>query len=121
MNFAHACKYLTATLLVAIYLVMPAPIVASTVSMDKVMAQQQPSCLAAISIPCKPDPCHEDQGSGCCETTSCNCACHAPLASSLRLIYAPVIVDESFFERAWSLPQVYSQIFVPPQNIPATL
>lgn len=121
MNFTLAYKYVIAAVLVVFYLALPTTIFAQAALMEAGLGTPQESHCPANAVPCGDGPCHEDQGSGCCETTSCNCACHAPLASSLRLIYAPVIVDESFFERAWSLPQVYSQIFVPPQNITATL
>lgn len=121
MNFTLAYKYVIATVLVVFYLALPTTIFAQAALMEAGLGATQESCCQAPAVPCGDGPCHDGQGSGCCETTSCNCACHAPLASSLRLIYAPVIVTENFCERPWTLPQVYRQIFVPPQNISATL
>jgi len=120
MNFILAYKYIIATFLVVFYLALPTTMFAKVSIVESGLGAVQESGRQAPAVPCG-GPCNDEQGSGCCETTSCSCACHAPLASSLRLIYAPVIVSESFYERHWSLPQVYSQIFVPPQNITAAL
>lgn len=121
MNFTLAYKYAIATVLVVFYLALPTTIFAKAALIEAGLGATQESGCQASTVPCGEAPCHDEHGTGCCDTTSCNCACHAPLASYLRIIYAPVVVTEIFHERPWSLPLVYRHIFVPPQNIPATL
>lgn len=114
-------KYTFAIILVAAYLVMPTTIFAYASILTTGTPSTQTTRLAAdANAPCDSCPCSDEQDSGCCESTSCNCACHAPLASTLRITYAPLIVTENFYESTCSLPQVYLHIFVPPQNIPVT-
>lgn len=117
MNFARAYKYLVATLLVAIYLTLPATNFASTVTLDSGLASAQLSYSTTINVSDDDCPCTGEQGSGCCGKIFCSCACHAPLSQSLLLSYAPVVSLQSFREPSWSLPRVYRPIFVPPQNL----
>ena len=115
-------KYAIALILIAAYLIMPTTIYAQAASLTTGSPSTQATRLAVdAGAPCDSCPCSDEQGSGCCESTSCNCACHAPLASTFRITYAPLIVTENFYESTCSLPQVYLHIFVPPQNISVTL
>jgi len=117
INFARAYKYLIATLLVAIYLILPATNLARTVTLESGLASAQSPYCMAVNVPDDDCPCTDEQGSGCCNKTFCSCACHAPLSQGLLINYAPVISFQSFREPCWSLPTVYRPIFVPPQNL----
>jgi hypothetical protein len=66
--------------------------------------------------PCDHCPCSDEQGSHCCDTSSCSCAFHSPSAQGVQVNYAPVVIVTRHDDSFWFLPQVYSSIFVPPQN-----
>ena len=116
MNFIRTYECLIAALLVAIYLVLPAANFARAATLEAGLTSMRSPYSSAITVPCDDSPCTDEQGSGCCGTTFCNCACHAPLSQRLLLNYSPLVVTQSFQEQPWSLPQVYRPIFVPPQN-----
>ena len=116
MNLSRAYKYLIATLLVAIYLTLPANNFARTATLDSGLTSAKSSYCTAINANSDDCPCNDEQGSGCCGKTFCSCACHAPLSQSLLISYAPVISFQSIREPSSSLPRVYRPIFVPPQN-----
>ena len=117
MNFARVYKYLIATLLVAIYLTLPATNLARTATLDSGLASAQSSYCTTINAANDDCPCTDEQSSGCCSKTFCSCACHAPLSQGLLLNYAPVISFQIFREPSLALPKVYRSIFVPPQNV----
>ncbi len=116
MNFARAYNFIIATLLIIIYLTLPATSLAYAATLEGSVPSVQMFSDTTTAAPCGTCPCPDDQGSGCCETTGCNCECHAPLGRGLRISYAPVIATQSFREPSWSLSQVFRPIFVPPQN-----
>jgi len=116
MNFARSYNYTIATLLIVIYLALPAANLAGAATLGVDLPSAQDTCSTATTAPCGDCPCSDDQTSGCCDKAFCNCACHVPLSRGLRLTYAPMIAVQSFLEPYWSLPQVYRPIFVPPQN-----
>lgn len=116
MNFALAYNYIIATVLIVICLALPTTIFAHAATLEKAASGVQTLSGMAATAPCDDCPCSDGQGSDCCDTCFCSCACHAPLSHGLRLIYAPEIVSQSFREPSWSLPTVYRSIFVPPQN-----
>lgn len=72
---------------------------------------------STVSEPVDGCPCSGESGSGCCDTICCSCSCHVPPGHSLRIIYAPTVMVQSFHEPSWSLPLVYRTIYVPPQNV----
>ena len=116
MISTHANNYLITTVLIVIYLAMPATNFARAVTIEAGLPSAQAAGGTTTTAPCDSCPCSDGQGSDCCDTTFCNCACHAPLSQGLQLTYAPMIIDQSFPEPSWVLPQVYRSIFVPPQN-----
>lgn len=121
MNSARACNSIVSTLLIVIYLALPATNFAYAATqvegVSSVQALPQMACSTAATDHCDDCPCSDGQDSGCCDSTFCNCACHAPLGQCIQLVYAPEIAAQSFLDPSWSLPQVYRPIFVPPQNI----
>jgi hypothetical protein len=117
MNFARAYNYIIGTALIVIYLALPATNFAHAATQEGSVAPAQAACSSTATAPCGSCPCSDEQSSGCCDTFFCNCACHAPLSHGLRLVYAPVIVTQSFREPTGSLPHVFLSIFVPPQNL----
>ena len=116
MNFARGYNYIIGTVLIVIYLALPATSFARAVAQEESAPQAQTILSTTGTAPTDSCPCSGDEGSGCCDTIFCSCACHAPLSQTLRLVYAPVIVTHSFREPTGSLPQVFLSIFVPPQN-----
>lgn len=70
----------------------------------------------AVTSPCEHCPCSDEQGSHCCDTTSCSCAFHSPPGQGVQVLYAPVVIINRQADIFWILPQVYGSIFVPPQN-----
>lgn len=117
MNFARTYEYMIASLLIVVYLALPASNFAHTATLESGLASAQSPYCTTINAPCDDCPCSDEQGSGCCGKTFCSCACHAPLSQSILLDYAPVISFQSFRDPSWSLPMVYRPIFVPPQNL----
>lgn len=117
MNSARAYNYIVSTLLIVLYLALPATNFAYAATQEEGVSSVLATCSTAATDLCDDSPCSDGQGSGCCDSTSCNCACHAPLGRCIQLVYAPDIAAQSFQEQSWSLPQVFRPIFVPPQNI----
>ena len=66
--------------------------------------------------PCEHCPCSDEQGSHCCDTTSCTCAFHSPPEQGVQVLYAPVVIINRQADIFWMPQQVYGSIFVPPQN-----
>ena len=116
MNSARAYNYIISTLLIVIYLALPATNLAYAATQEEGVSSAQAVCSTATTDLCDDCPCSDGQGSDCCDSIFCNCACHAPLGQCIQLVYAPEIAAQSFRESSWSLPQVYRPIFVPPQN-----
>jgi hypothetical protein len=117
MNFTFTYNYTIATIMIVIYLALPATNIAHGAALDKVMSGVQTLSAMTSSVPCDDCPCSDGHGSDCCDSTFCSCECQAPLGCGLRLNYAPVIAIQNFPEPSWSLPEVYRPIFVPPQSL----
>jgi hypothetical protein len=117
MNFARAYNYIIGTVLIVIYLALPATNLAYAATQEASAPSAEEAYSSTTTAPCDSCPCSDGQGSDCCDTAFCSCACHAPLSQGLRLVYAPVIVIHRFREPTSSLPQVFISIFVPPQNL----
>lgn len=66
--------------------------------------------------PCDHCPCSDEKGSQCCDSTSCSCSFHSPPVQGGQVRYAPVVIITRHTESFRMLPQVYSTIYVPPQN-----
>jgi len=116
MYIARAYNCIFATLLIVIYLALPATVFAHAAGLE-IVSTSEAIYSAGATLPCDDSPCPDRQDSDCCDTAFCLCECHAPLGQNLRLDYAPVIAVQNVLEKAWSLPQVYRPIFVPPQNL----
>ncbi|MDD2900555.1 MAG: hypothetical protein PHI31_17825 [Desulfuromonadaceae bacterium] len=116
MKFARAYNCLITFVLIVAYLAVPATGLARAATLDSASVVVLGSGDATTSAPCDTCPCSDEQGDTCCDTTFCSCAYHAPLNCHLHLTYAPIVATQHFQEPSWSLPQVYSSIFVPPQN-----
>lgn len=116
MNIPFPYNHTIATILIVMYLALPTTLFAHIASMEVGDDSLQATASSSTIAPCDNCPCSDGQGSECCDSTFCNCACHAPLGQDLRLTYAPVIATQNFREPSWSFPQVYRTIFVPPQN-----
>ena len=116
MNVTRTYNYLSAIILIVIYLALPATGFARAVIQESGGTSTEMAGGTATAAPCDSCPCSDGQGSDCCDTTFCNCACHAPLSHGLQLTYAPLVVIRNYPELSWSLPRVYRSIFVPPQN-----
>lgn len=114
MNFVLAYNYTIAMVLILVYLALPATPLNHAEIVEKTAPGVQALVVASSYDNC---PCSDDHSSDCCDTTFCNCACHAPLSRGLRLNYSPMIDTQDFREPSWLLLQVYSTIFVPPQNL----
>jgi len=113
MNIAS--KYGITTILILLYLFLPVTNFAHAGTSDEGSPVVQ-STAVANSSPCDDCPCSDDQIPDCCDTTSCNCSCHAPLTDRFHLSYSPVVLLQRNFEPGCALPQVHLSIFVPPQN-----
>jgi len=83
------------------------------------------AAVAAIDIrsigdgagsPCDHCPCSDEKDATCCDTASCSCSFHSPPVQGGQVRYAPVVVITRHTESFRMLPQVYSTIYVPPQN-----
>src|SRR5690348_4035156 len=109
MNIAN--KYSIASILILIYLLLPATNFAhaGTLQADDCVVQVTGTTDAAPGDDC---PCSDGQNTDCCDTTNCNCACHAPLAQHFQLSYSPVVQSYRFSEPHSKLPQVDLPIFV---------
>jgi len=66
--------------------------------------------------PCDHCPCNDEQSSPCCDTSSCSCSFHSPPVQGVQVKYAPIVIITRPTESFRKPPQVYSSIFVPPQN-----
>ncbi len=117
MSILRAYNIFIAVLLIVIYLALPATLFAHSSFMEDDATAQLSSAFSTSTSPCDTCPCSGEQDSDCCDTTSCNCNCHAPLGQGFQLAYTPIIAIQSFRESSWSLVQVYRTIFVPPQNL----
>ncbi|MDO9068359.1 MAG: hypothetical protein Q7W05_07875 [Deltaproteobacteria bacterium] len=116
MKFEFACNYTVATLLIVICLTLPTISFAHAAALEVTLTPSHVACDTTMSAPCDDCPCSDGHGS-CCDTTTCTCECNAPISQFLQLTYVPVIASQNFREPCWSLPEVYSHIFVPPQNL----
>jgi len=117
MNSARTYNYIISTILIVLYLALPATSYARAVAQDGSAPRDRTVWSTTSTAPCDTCPCSDGQGSDCCDSIFCSCACHAPLSQTLRLVYAPEFVILNFREPVWSLPQVFLSIFVPPQNL----
>jgi hypothetical protein len=117
MNIARTLNCIIAAALIAIYLVLPATALAKSGTMEGGVPSVQTVSAMTTSSPCNDCPCSDEKDSSCCDSAFCCCACHAPLSQGFQLAYAPVVAIQGFREPAWSLPQVFLSIFVPPQNL----
>lgn len=116
MSFARTHTYIICTLLIMVYLALPATNLAYSATINGDDLSNKVFYSTTTNAPCDNCPCSDGQGSDCCDTTFCNCSCHAPLGNGLRLKYTPMIATQSIHEKYWSLPQIFFSIFVPPQN-----
>lgn len=117
MNITAVVKYIIVGILIGINLVLPTTILACSPIMETDVSSVRTVCSAPPSFSCDGCPCSDENGSSCCDSAFCCCACHAPLSQYHRLTYAPVIITQDFIEPLRVLPQVCRPIFVPPQNI----
>jgi hypothetical protein len=117
MNILRAYNISIAVLLIVIYLALPSTLCAYSSSMEDDVSVPPSAAFSTTTSPCDDCPCSGGQHSDCCDTTFCNCACHAPLGQGFQLAYTPMIAIQNFREPSWSLAQVYRTIFVPPQNL----
>ena len=69
-----------------------------------------------VGSPCDHCPCSDEQGSRCCDASSCSCGFHGPPTQGLQIHYAPVEIITRHAEPFRMLPLVYFPIFVPPQK-----
>jgi hypothetical protein len=116
MNLRLSYNYTIATLLIVIYLALPATIFAHSALLEVSLVSDATTYSMATTTPSDESPCPHGHSSDCCDTTYCICECFAPLSQGLRLTYTPVIANQSFWETSWFLPRIYRPIFVPPQN-----
>jgi hypothetical protein len=117
MNFARTYNYIIGTVLIVIYLALPATNLAHAAALEAGEFPTRTACSSTTASPGDSCPCTDGKMSDCCDAAFCSCVCHAPLGHGLRLVYAPVVVVQSFREPTGSLPQVFLSIFVPPQNL----
>jgi hypothetical protein len=108
-------KYGITTILIVIYLLLPVTNFAHAGAQEPGSPLVKANAMADSS-PCGGCPCTDDQSTDCCDVTSCNCACHAPLTQRFHLSYSPVVLIQRTSEQGYVLPQVHLPIFVPPQN-----
>lgn len=116
-HFARRCTTVIATILIALYLGVPATLSAHAASPGDGVPAVQANQSTSAAAPGDGCPCSGDRETDCCDASSCSCACHAPLGHGWRIPYAPFIATQRFCEPFRSLPQVYRTIFVPPQNL----
>lgn len=108
-------KYSITSILILLYLFLPVSNFAQAGTSDSVNPVVKFTYVADAS-PCEDCPCSDNQSQDCCDATSCNCACHAPLTQCFHLSYSPVVLIQKSSEQGCALPQVHLSIFVPPQN-----
>lgn len=104
-----------AVLLIIVYLFIPVMGFAH-VDAPAVARLDVRSIDGVVGSPCDHCPCSDERDSRCCDTVFCNCAFQSPPVQGVKLIYAPVMLITRNSESFRKLPQVYSSIFVPPQN-----
>lgn len=114
MTFTLSFNHTVAIILMVVYLALPTALWSHAVADGPAVP---PVSGTTQGSPCDTGPCSGGHDTDCCDTTGCNCACHAPLGQGIRLAYAPVIVVRQFYEPSGIFPQVYRTIFVPPQNL----
>lgn len=115
MKIKDSYKYIIATVLIVISLVLPATKFAIAATLELGLTSTA-TYSTTTTAPCDNCPCSDGQGSDCCDATICSCECYAPLGQGVQLSYAPMIATHNFPEPSCSLPQVYRPIFVPPQS-----
>jgi len=113
--FINYTKYLLAATLIILYLFLPVQNYVHAGIIDAGRLGLQISKGITDKVPCKDCP-SDEKSSDCCDTTTCNCSCHAPLVQHAWFAYSPVVMVLLQLEPYWSLPQVYFPIFVPPQR-----
>lgn len=113
--FMNYTNHVFAVTLIVLYLFLPARNFAQAASFDAGSGVQMSSAMSA-KVPCNDNPCSGGQGSGCCDTTACNCSIQAPLVQHSWFTYSPVVLVLLQPEPYWSLPQIYIPIYVPPQR-----
>jgi len=69
MNFARAYNYTIATLLIVIYLALPATSFAHAATLEVGFPSAEAPCCTAATAPCAGSPCPDEHGSGCCDKT----------------------------------------------------
>jgi len=114
--FMNCTKHILVTILMFLYLFLPVQNNVHGAVFDAEISGLQISSDMPVKVPCNDCPCSDEHDSDCCDTTSCNCLCHAPLVQSIRFVYFPVVTALLQLEPHWSLPHVYFPIFVPPQS-----
>jgi hypothetical protein len=117
--FISYTKYILVATLMVLYLFLPVQVQSfshvATLDAEKT-GLQMPGGMV-VKVHCNSCPCNDEQGSDCCDTTSCCCSCHAPLVQHAWFNYSPVVMVLHQPDPYWSLPQVYLPIFVPPQRL----
>jgi hypothetical protein len=117
MNVTRPYNYIVVSVLIILSLVLPGAGLAALSSLESGVSSEQSAAFhATTTTPDDTCPCSGGPGSDCCDTSFCNCGCHAPLSQGVRLVYAPVMAVQTVRELFRPLPQVYFSIFVPPQN-----
>jgi len=117
MHILRAYNISVAVILIVIYLMLPSTLFSHSSYIGDDATAQSSSAFSTPTSPRDTCPCSGGQHSDCCETTFCDCACHAPLGQGFQFAYTPMIAIQDFPESTWALPQVYRTIFVPPQNL----
>jgi hypothetical protein len=108
-----------AVLLIILYLFIPVMGFAH-VDVPDIATADLRSSDGVAGAPCEQCPCSDEQGSHCCDAASCSCAFHSPPVQGIQVCYAPVVSMSRHTDSFWLLPQIYSSIFVPPQNLSQT-
>lgn len=118
MNIFEIRNSVLTALLIVVYLVLPAATLGIVTPFEERRCCGQTAGYADDAVPCNNCPCSGGDGAAadCCDTAFCSCSCHIPQGQYARLIYAPVMMLQSFAEPLPSPLQVYRSIFVPPQN-----
>lgn len=110
----HPLYYPFAIIVMALYLLLPARVLAHCSAPEPCSAGPM-LVQAAGDAPCGSCPCSDTQHGDCCESACC-CPCHAPFGQRITFTYSPMITFQSTPDLLGEPPQVYLSIFVPPQN-----
>ncbi|MDD2366487.1 MAG: hypothetical protein PHN84_10020 [Desulfuromonadaceae bacterium] len=116
INISDSYNFAIAILLIATYLTLSATSFAFAATGGSGEISRQTYYGTETPATNGSSPCSHEENTNCCDTTFCNCGCHAPIASGMILKYAPLILLQSIREQSCTLPKVYLSIFVPPQN-----